>query len=59
MEQNICVFKKYSDKSYRLCKGGIRVNDLVTTRCKDFAIMRLVDSMKRMMPYFISEYGLV
>lgn len=48
--------KRYSNNSYELCKGGIRINDLISTRRRDFGIMRLVECMKRMVPYIKQEF---
>ena len=31
----------YTDHTYDMCKGGIRINDLLTKRSHDYGIMRL------------------
>ena len=48
--------RKYTDNTYHMCKGGIRVNDLLTTRKNDAGVMALVKRLKFMMPYFKEEY---
>ena len=47
----------YTDHTYKLCKGGIRINDLLTKRTHDYGVMRLVKRMKFMLPYFKEEYN--
>lgn len=51
--------RPYSKKSWDMCKSGIRVNDLVTTRTKNTGIMLLVKYTKYILPYLCEEYGLV
>lgn len=51
--------KKYSNNSYDLCKGGIRINELIVTKSRDFGIMRIVEHMKRMVPYIKEEFQVV
>ena len=50
--------RPYSQKSWDMCKSGIRVNDLITTRTKNTGIMLLVKYTKYIMPYLCEEYGL-
>ena len=47
----------YTDHTYDMCKGGIRINDLLTKRSHDYGIMRLVKRMKFMLPYLKEEYN--
>ena len=49
--------RKYTDNTYRMCKGGMRLNDLLTTRKDDTGIMALVKRMKFMLPYLKEEYS--
>ena len=49
--------KAYTDNTYKMCKGGIRINDLLTKRTQDSGIMSLVKRMKFMLPYLKEEYG--
>lgn len=56
--ERIYVFsKKYTDRTYSMCKGGIRINDLLTKRTQDSGVMSLVKRMKFMLPYLKEEYG--
>ena len=48
---------KYTDNTYNLCKGGVRINEILTKRTHDYGIMRLVKRMKFMLPYFKEEYN--
>ena len=50
--------RNYSRHTYDLCKAGIRVNDLVSRRTRDTAVMNLVDYTNLMLPYFVEIYGL-
>ncbi len=47
----------YTDHTYAMCKGGIRINDLLTQRTRDSGVMRLVKRMKFMLPYLKEEYN--
>ena len=51
--------KKYSNNSYDLCKGGIRINTLITIKSKDFGVMRVVKHFKRMVPYIKDEFKVI
>lgn len=51
--------KNYSNNSYNLCKGGVRINTLLVTKNKDYRIMRLVEHLKRFVPCLKQEYGFV
>lgn len=55
-EQIYAFSRKYTDNTYNMCKGGIRLNDLLCTRKNDEGIMRLVKRMKFMLPYLKEEY---
>ena len=48
---------KYTDNTYNMCKGGVRINEILTKRTNDYGIMRLVKRMKFMLPYFKEEYN--
>lgn len=50
--------RNYSRHTYDLCKAGIRVNDLVSRRTRDTAVMNLVDYTNLMLPYLAEIYGL-
>lgn len=49
--------RKYTDNTYKMCKGGVRLNDLLCKKSHDTAIMNLVKRMKFMLPYFMEEYN--
>ena len=34
--------RKYTDNTYRMCRGGVRLNDLLTKKSHDTGIMNLV-----------------
>lgn len=55
-EEKFIFTKKYSHHSYDLCKGGIRINELIVTKSRDFGIMRVVDHVKRMKRYIKEEF---
>lgn len=58
-QDKIYAFSKiYTHKTYELCRSGIRVNDLLTTRSRDTGVMRLVKYTKVIMPYLAEEYCL-
>ncbi len=48
--------RRYTDNTYKMCKGGIRLNDLLCKKTHDTAIMYLVKRMKVMVPYLKAEY---
>ncbi|MCR5847638.1 MAG: hypothetical protein K6G75_05915 [Lachnospiraceae bacterium] len=48
--------RKYTDNTYRMCRGGVRLNDLLTKKSHDTGIMNLVKRMKFMLPYLKEEY---
>ncbi len=48
--------RRYTDNTYNLCKGGIRLNDLLCKKTHDTGIMYLVKRMKVMVPYLKEEY---
>ena len=50
--------KKYYASAYRLCKNGIRINDLSVLRTRDRRVMKLVDYVNVMLPYFTEYYEL-
>lgn len=46
----------YVHKCYDMCKGGIRMNDLLKWKGKNKGTMKLVDCMKRMSSYIQQEF---
>ncbi len=51
--------KKYKKAAYEMCKLGIGVNELLTTKKKDKGIMLLVKHTKYMLPYLMKEYQIL
>lgn len=51
-------FRKYSNSTYDLCKSGIRINDLMRVKSKDYSIMRLVGQENRIIPFLADYYNL-
>ena len=55
--ERIYAFSKpYTDNTYRMCKGGMRLNDLLCVRKADEGVMALVKRMKFMVSYLKEEY---
>ena len=55
--EKVYAFSKlYTDNTYNMCKGGMRLNDLLGKRTHDTGVMSLVKRMKFMLPYFKEEY---
>ena len=50
--------RDYTEHTYELCKSGIRIGDLLSTRSRDRGIMLLVKYTLYMMPYLQEYYGL-
>lgn len=48
--------KNYSTECYEMCKGGIMASKLVEKKCKNIAVMRLINHLKRMWKYLIEYY---
>ncbi len=48
--------KLYTDNTYKMCKGGVRLNDLLCKKTHDTGVMGLVKRMKFMLPYLKEEY---
>ena len=57
-EQIYAFSKRYTHQSYRICKSGIIVNDLMATKSRDTGIMTLVKYTNLMMPYLKEYYDL-
>ena len=56
--ERIYAFSKtYTDNTYKMCKGGKRLNDLLSKKTSDTGVMSLVKKMRFMLPYFMEEYG--
>jgi len=51
--------KNYINRCYDMCKGGIRVNELLCKKSKDFGVMQLVKQIQRYEAYIKYEYELV
>lgn len=54
-EKEYAFTRRYSNRSYDLVRGGISVKRLLGTRSKDRMVMKLVDYLSYMMPYFVDE----
>ena len=50
--------KEYTHHTYELCKSGIRVGDLISTRSRRRDVMKLVKYTVYMMPYLQECLGL-
>lgn len=50
--------KKYTDKTYEICKSGVRLNKLISTKTRNEGVMKLVRYTARMMPYLAEYYSL-
>ncbi len=50
------VTSPYVHKCYDLCKGSVRLNDLLKWKDKNKGVMKLVDCMKRMSSYLQYEF---
>ena len=48
--------RRYTDNTYKMCRGGIRLNHLLCKKTDDTGIMALVKRMKFMLPYLKEEY---
>ena len=48
--------KTYTDNTYNMCKGGVRLNDLLSKKTHDTGVMALVKRMKFILPYLKDEY---
>lgn len=58
-ERYYAFTRPYSQKAWNMCKAGIRISDLVTTKTQHTGIMLLVKYTKYIMPYLCEEYGFV
>ncbi|WP_155834107.1 hypothetical protein [Butyrivibrio sp. VCD2006] len=55
-QEEIYAFsRRYTQRTYDLCKSGIRVNEISTRRSRDHGVMGLVNYLNVMLPY-LSEY---
>ena len=50
--------QSYTGTVYNMCKNGIRINELLTIKSHNAAVMRLVGRTKKMMPYLADYYEL-
>ena len=48
--------RRYTDNTYKMCRGGIRLNDLLCKKTYDTGVMGLVKRMKFMLPSLKEEY---
>lgn len=57
--QEIYMFtRNFSSVCYSLCKAGIQLNRMIAVKCRNSAVMNLVDYLKYFCPYFLKEYDL-
>lgn len=49
---------RYYEHAYELCRGGERVNRLISTRTTDHGVMNLVDRLNLILPYFVKYWDL-
>lgn len=55
-QNRIYAFSKvFTQKTYDMCKAGIRINELSAKKSRDRGVMRLVDYLNVMLTY-LSEY---
>lgn len=54
-EQIYAFSRVYTNRTYEMCKSGMRVNALAVTRSRDHGVMGLIDHLNVMLPY-LSEY---
>ena len=50
--------RKYTNRTFALCRAGIRVNALACRRSHNKGVMGLVSHMNRMLPYLKEWYDL-
>ena len=50
--------RKYSARTYNLCKSGIRINKLSLIKNRNKGVMNLVNYVNIMLPYFQEYYDL-
>ena len=55
-EEIYAFSRRYTDNTYNMCKGGMRLNDLLTKKTHDAGVNALIKRMKFMLPYFKEEY---
>ena len=48
--------RRYTDNTYKMCKGGMRLKDLLAKKSQDTAIIYLLKRMKFMLPDLKEEY---
>lgn len=47
--------RNYTVNTYALCRGGIRVDDLLHAKTRDKSVMHLVKYANRIVPYLVEE----
>ena len=50
--------KNYSTECFEMCKAGMPINQLLCSRRRNPAVMKLVNYLNFMMPYFVEYYEL-
>ena len=50
--------RAYTKMAYKLCKSGIRVNVLLSTRCRSTDVMNLVKYVRHILPSLVDEFEL-
>ena len=50
--------RRFSIGVYKMFKGGIRINDIISLRSRDKAVMKVVNQTNRMLPYFVEYFDL-
>lgn len=57
-EENYMFTKNYSTECYQICRAGAPINRILGIRRRNPAVMKLVNYMNFMMPYFIEYFEL-
>ena len=57
-EEDYLCTKNYSTKCFEMCKAGIPINQLLYSRRRNPAVMKLVNYLNFMMPYFVDYFAL-
>ena len=56
-EEYLCT-KNYSTECFEMCKAGIPINQVLCSRRRNPAVMKLVNYLNFMMPYFVDYFAL-
>lgn len=57
-EEDYLCTKNYSTECFEMCKAGIPINQVLCSRRRNPAVMKLVNYLNFMMPYFIEYFEL-